>query len=114
MKVAKVEIKLVLASFLLGYDYRLVDSTGQQPKELPVQDRNDIHQVGVSWSHYCTWTYATKSHDQLGTLFTLSSSAWLTRNIFLGSYVLHFFIFFAVQMIYQFVYQQRFQFKVLA
>ena len=48
MKVAKVEIKLVLASLLLGYDCKLVDSTGQQPKELPVQDRNDIHQVGFS------------------------------------------------------------------
>lgn len=46
MKVAKVEIKLVLASLLLGYDYKLVDSTGNQPNELPVQDRNDIHQVG--------------------------------------------------------------------
>ena len=43
---AKVEIKLVLASLLLGYDYKLVDSMGQYPGILPVPDRNDIHQVG--------------------------------------------------------------------
>ena len=48
MKMAKVEIKLVLASVLLGYDYKLVDSTGKQPSKLPLQDRNDIHQVGFS------------------------------------------------------------------
>ena len=32
-------------SFLLGYDYELVDGGGRQPKDLPVQDGNDIHQV---------------------------------------------------------------------
>ena len=29
----------------MGYDYELVDGGGRQPKDLPVQDGNDIHQV---------------------------------------------------------------------
>ncbi|KAF8957826.1 cytochrome P450 [Flammula alnicola] len=45
MKVAKLEIKLVLAIFLLGYDYKLVDKSGNYPKALPQPDRNDLHQV---------------------------------------------------------------------
>ena len=31
--------------FLVGYEYELVDSSGNFPKELPLQDRNDIQQV---------------------------------------------------------------------
>ena len=45
MKIAKLEIKLVLTMMLLGYDYELVDGTGNYPKELPSQDRNDLLQV---------------------------------------------------------------------
>ncbi|PPQ75528.1 hypothetical protein CVT24_013234 [Panaeolus cyanescens] len=40
MKVAKLEIKLVMAIILLGYEYELVDGTGKYPKKLPVPDRN--------------------------------------------------------------------------
>ena len=45
MKIAKLEIKLILTMMLLGYDYELVDGNGNYPKELPSQDRNDLLQV---------------------------------------------------------------------
>lgn len=45
MKVAKLEIKMILALFLLGYEYELVDKTGNYPKSLPVPDRNDLQQA---------------------------------------------------------------------
>ena len=45
MKIAKLEIKLVLAMILLGYEYELVDGNGNCPKQIPSQDRNDILQV---------------------------------------------------------------------
>lgn len=45
MKVAKLEIKLVMAIILLGYDYELVDASGKYPTKLPVPDRNDTQQV---------------------------------------------------------------------
>jgi len=48
MRIAKLEIKLVLAMFLVGYEYELVDSSGNFLKELPLQDRNDIQQVRSS------------------------------------------------------------------
>lgn len=44
MRIAKLEMKLILAMFLVGYEYELVDSRGNFPKELPLQDRNDIQQ----------------------------------------------------------------------
>jgi hypothetical protein len=45
MRIAKMEMKVVLAMFLVGFEYELVDSSGNFPKELPLQDRNDIQQV---------------------------------------------------------------------
>ena len=45
MRIAKLEMKLILAMFLISYEYELVDSSGNFPKELPLQDRNDIQQV---------------------------------------------------------------------
>ncbi|KAF9482298.1 cytochrome P450 [Pholiota conissans] len=45
MKVAKLEIKLILAMMLAGYDFDIVDKAGKAPKEIPQPDRNDIHQV---------------------------------------------------------------------
>jgi len=50
MKIAKLEIKLVLALILLGFEYDLVDSSGKYPKNLPVPDKNDIQQVSVSFT----------------------------------------------------------------
>ncbi|TFK38287.1 cytochrome P450 [Crucibulum laeve] len=43
MKVAKLEIKLILALFLAGYDYEVVDKSGNPAKTLPRSDYNDIH-----------------------------------------------------------------------
>jgi Cytochrome P450 len=45
MKIAKLEIKLILAMMLLGYEYELVDGNGNYPKAIPDQDRNDLLQV---------------------------------------------------------------------
>ncbi|KAG5651880.1 hypothetical protein H0H81_007074 [Sphagnurus paluster] len=44
MRVAKLEIKLVLALIISGYDWSMVDAVGNVPSELPQPDRNDIHQ----------------------------------------------------------------------
>ena len=48
MKVAKLEMKLILAMILAGYEYGLVDKDGKFPNPVPVPDRNDIHQVRVA------------------------------------------------------------------
>jgi cytochrome P450 len=47
MKIAKLEIKLILAMMLLGYEYELVDGNGNYPKQVPSQDRNDIAQAST-------------------------------------------------------------------
>ena len=44
-KLAKLEIKLILAMILLGYEYELVDGKGNYPKRVPDQDRNDFQKV---------------------------------------------------------------------
>ena len=41
MKIAKLELKLVLALMLLGYNYDLVNESGEYPDILPEPDRND-------------------------------------------------------------------------
>ncbi|KAF5378786.1 hypothetical protein D9615_006939 [Tricholomella constricta] len=45
MKVAKLEIKIIVALFLAGYEYDVVDSAGNFPKSLPKPDYNDIQQA---------------------------------------------------------------------
>lgn len=45
MKIATLEMKLILALMLLGYEYELVDGSGKYPKVLPQPDRNDLHMV---------------------------------------------------------------------
>ena len=53
MKVAKVELKLILAMFLTKYEFDLVDKNGNFPDPLPVPNRNDMHRVCVeSWIGY--------------------------------------------------------------
>lgn len=42
---AKLEIKVILAMMLLGYEYEIVDGNGNPRKTVPDQNRNDIHQV---------------------------------------------------------------------
>jgi cytochrome P450 len=48
MKVAKLEMKLIVALFLVGYAYELVDDSGKFPVPFPQPDRNDISEV-------CMW-----------------------------------------------------------
>jgi hypothetical protein len=45
MKVAKFEIKMILALFLSCYKYELVDPSGKPLKRSPQPDRNDIQKV---------------------------------------------------------------------
>jgi cytochrome P450 len=47
MKFAKLEIKMILALILSRYEYKLVDTSGKPPKQLPQPNRNDIHQVCI-------------------------------------------------------------------
>jgi len=53
IKVAKVEMKLILAMFLTKYEFDLVDKNRNFPSHLPVPNRNDMHRVRVeSWTKY--------------------------------------------------------------
>ena len=52
MKIAKLEIKLILTMMLLGYEYELVDGNGNYIKEVPNQDRNDLAQVSTYFMHF--------------------------------------------------------------
>ena len=45
VKAAKLEMKSILALFLMRYEFDLVDKDGKFPDPLPVPNRNDIHQV---------------------------------------------------------------------
>jgi sterol 14-demethylase len=45
MKVAKLEIKMIVALVLSRYEYELVNVSGGPSKQLPKPNRNDIHQV---------------------------------------------------------------------
>ena len=45
VKIAKLEMKLVLAMILLGYEYELVDGKNNRVKSVPPQNRNDLQQV---------------------------------------------------------------------
>lgn len=47
MRFAKLEIKFVLALFLVGYEFELVDGNGKFPREFPTVDRNDLHQLSA-------------------------------------------------------------------
>jgi sterol 14-demethylase len=47
MKVAKLEMKMILAVFLARYDYELVDGDGKRVSQMPVPNRNNLHQVRV-------------------------------------------------------------------
>ena len=44
-KMAKLEIKLILAMTLLGYEYEPIDGEGNFPKRVPNQDRNDLQKA---------------------------------------------------------------------
>ena len=54
MKVAKLEIKVIMAMMLAGYDFDVVDVNGKRMTNLPQPDRNDIHQVCINTTiDYC-------------------------------------------------------------
>lgn len=45
VRIAKMEMKLLTALILLGYEYELVDGAGNRLEKVPLQDRNDIQQA---------------------------------------------------------------------
>jgi cytochrome P450 len=47
MKVAKLEIKIIAALFVVGYEYDVVDSKGKIFEKLPEPDYNDARRVRV-------------------------------------------------------------------
>jgi sterol 14-demethylase len=47
MKIAKLQIKMIVALFVVGYEYDVVDSKGRLSERLQVQDYNDPWRVGV-------------------------------------------------------------------
>ncbi|KAG5652597.1 hypothetical protein H0H81_004428 [Sphagnurus paluster] len=56
MKVAKLEIKIIVALFLAGYEYDIVNEAGEFPGRLPKPNYNDIYQVCLKfwqglWAH---------------------------------------------------------------
>jgi cytochrome P450 len=48
MRIAKLEIKLILVLIFAGYEWEIVDKEGKPPKHLPRPDKNDLQQVRVS------------------------------------------------------------------
>lgn len=44
-KVAKLEMKVVIAALLLTFDYKLVDANGSPVHEVPATNKNDYQQV---------------------------------------------------------------------
>jgi hypothetical protein len=53
MKIAKLELKLVLALMLLNYNYELVNDSGKYPDILLEPDRNDP--INVNSDRFSTW-----------------------------------------------------------
>ncbi|KAG6830986.1 hypothetical protein H0H92_013458 [Tricholoma furcatifolium] len=45
MKLAKLELKMIVAFFLVAYEFDIVDAAGKFPSGLPKPDCNDIHQA---------------------------------------------------------------------
>jgi cytochrome P450 len=45
MKTAKLEIKMIVTLIIAGFEYKLVDKSGNSPVQFPQPDRNDIQQV---------------------------------------------------------------------
>ncbi|KAF8878712.1 cytochrome P450, partial [Infundibulicybe gibba] len=45
MRIAKLEMKLIMVLLFDGYDFKLVDSAGNDPRQLPQPDKNDLQQV---------------------------------------------------------------------
>jgi sterol 14-demethylase len=55
MRVAKLEMKILVTMMLLGFDLTVVDKQGNPTNEIPGPDRNDILQVSIHrrrWSRF--------------------------------------------------------------
>ena len=50
MKVAKLEIKMIVAMFVMGYEYDVVDSDGRISERMPVPNYNEQQQVCFLYS----------------------------------------------------------------
>ena len=59
MRVAKLEMKLILVLFLTRYKYDLVDKNGKFPDPLPVPNRNDSTYVRVKLWIKCSVGYSS-------------------------------------------------------
>jgi len=67
MRLAKLEMKLVLAMLLVVYDYIIVDEHGNQTNKLPKPNRNDALQVSTLGFHsFSTVAYILKQARPLG------------------------------------------------
>jgi sterol 14-demethylase len=53
MKIAKLEIKLILALMLLNYNYDLVNESGKYPDIFPEPDPNDL--TKVNYDRFSPW-----------------------------------------------------------
>lgn len=45
MRIAKLEVKLIMALFFLTFEFEVVDSAGEFPKSLPQSDFNEFKRV---------------------------------------------------------------------
>jgi len=84
MKIAKLEIKIILSTVLLGYEYELVDGMGNYPKAVPNQDRNDLAQVSppvhFNFSMKSVHLFFFYSRVPSGTRVIWNSNASLSRR----------------------------------
>jgi len=57
MKVAKLQVKLMIALFLARYDFEVVDAAGQPCIKLPQPNRNDIHKAARPVGEPCYFQF---------------------------------------------------------
>lgn len=93
MKAAKLEIKMIVAMFVVGYEYDVVDSEGRISDRLPVPNYNEQQQVcftvshleiGKVTEHVCFFPLYTR-RGRRASHISSSSSVWSARNIQLGT-----------------------------
>ena len=94
VRLAKLELKLILAMFLTRYEFDLVDEDGKFPNPLPVPNRNDIHHqvcVGSRISHFtethCSFSLLRPAPLELHTTSTSRRlrSRWMATQHFRAS-----------------------------
>ena len=75
MKLAKLELKLIMTLFLMRYEFDLVDKDGKFPDPLPAPDRNDLHKVCVE-----LWIRHMNAHSSRPRPSRLAPSALCTST----------------------------------